>query len=1438
MALAGRIAVIAAASVAFGSTASGQTFKSEGPAPSQGNWETIQSRDLPALGEGTVAGAIQAVLPDPNNPSRIFIGSVNGGIWGTNTNGATWTPLTDNASSLSIASLSFDPSNSNVIIAGIGNTSNGGVGSFESGKMTGLLYSNNGGSSWSTIDRGLAGKSIVAAAINGTTILAASANPNSLRSGGGLYISTAGGNFTAVNGVPTGAAVTSLAADSGSPNTYYASVAGFGLYRSVNGGVDWEAMTIPGLVTTAYTKVVTGKIPGSVVVASYSGKDVTGISLSVNGGADWTALPVPTPNTGQASTNLALAIDPNNANIVYFGGAASSDDRQWTLAAYKLTAGSDSFTPITLNGTADNSAPHADARIFVFDQNGRMLMGGDGGVYALNSTASGLSWTGLNTSALSVREANAIAYDAISHRIIVASQDTGAAVQDSRGSAGYTAVQPADGTNAQVNDVTLKSQGLSAVYTSWQGLGGLMRQTYNASGALIGTQAFNTGSSGANRLNFEQDDYKVDETETDDEEPGAKLPHFSMIVLNKVDPTRIAFGTNYVYTTQDVGAQAKTLTLINRGVAGSPIGEVRALAYGTLDSPFAVLAATGDSRLYLSTSEQGDTLEQLTSYPVSNLIPTSVVFDTRFVNSFYVANGGTLQGTANRGVDFTDLTPKLATLGIERPLALDFISTNGVNALLVGGLRTAAGSRSPLASVEADAGGNLIDATWRAFGNGLPNTQVSALAYNPAADALIASLWGRGVWSLYDVTSNFASATVLQFGLADNNSNPDASLLTGARPLIKYGSGTLTIAGPATYSGGTTIKDGTVLLTGAGTLGDAAGATTLEAGLLDLGGTTQVQNGGLTLKTGTIQNGVFQSNGAFALQDGTIAAVLDGTGSLTKSGGGTVVLSGVNTYTSSTTVTGGTLRVDGSIAASSALTVGADGAFFGTGTLPVTVVDGYIASATPGSTLTVNTGYTQTAGSTYGVAATAGGVSDRINVNGPAALAGTVAVSPAAGAYGNGKTFTILTASSITGSYDGATSTYAFLQPTLSYGASNVLLTLTPGGFSHAAVTPNQMAVANVLDDSVATASGDFLNVIDAFALMTPDQAKAAFQAISGQNYAGFSSAAMQGTQLFMNSFQIQAGGGAGSSNSAGLPGGSTYMALKADDCDNACDVEPLWGAWGGGTAAFGTVAGNTNSNGLTYNLGGFIAGLDRKFVPGFRAGIATGFNAATLYTNGMPGTGWSNTVQVALYGEYLTGPVYLDALAGYGHSDNRMNRPITLPGLPSRLAQGSTTANTFFGQIETGYKIPVAPRFGGFVTPFARLQASTSTQAGFSETGADSLNLTVAQQTTNSLRTVLGAQIGAGIDAPWREKLDLVFRLGWSHEFADTTRPVTAAFAGAPALSFTTFGASAPRDGVVLGLGANTAIAERTSLYLRYDGDLAGGNTNHVLNAGIRYVW
>jgi hypothetical protein len=112
---------------------------------------------------------------------------------------------------------------------------------------------------------------------------------------------------------------------------------------------------------------------------------------------------------------------------------------------------------------------------------------------------------------------------------------------------------------------------------------------------------FPTGLREGGRLNFERDDYKVDsKPDVDDPQSGQpQLPFSSKIALNKADPTRIAIGTNYLYTTQDTGAASPTLTLLNRGVAGSQIGTVTALAYGAEDNVNAVVVgasvAVGDN---------------------------------------------------------------------------------------------------------------------------------------------------------------------------------------------------------------------------------------------------------------------------------------------------------------------------------------------------------------------------------------------------------------------------------------------------------------------------------------------------------------------------------------------------------------------------------------------------------------------------------------------------------------------------------------------------------------------------------------------------------------------------------------------------------------------------------------------------------------------------
>ena len=102
----------------------------------------------------------------------------------------------------------------------------------------------------------------------------------------------------------------------------------------------------------------------------------------------------------------------------------------------------------------------------------------------------------------------------------------------------------------------------------------------------------------------------------------------------------------------------------------------------------------------------------------------------------------------------------------------------------------------------------------------------------------------------------------------------------------------------------------------------------------------------------------------------------------------------------------------------------------------------------------------------------------------------------------------------------------------------------------------------------------------------------------------------------------------------------------------------------------------------------------------------------------------------------------------------------------------------------------------------------------------------------------MLGAELAGTIDAGWRDKLALQFRLGWAHEYADTSRPVTASFAGAPGAAFTVFGAAPLRDAATIGLAANTNIAERTSLYFRYDGEVGTGSDSHRFTGGLRMSW
>lgn len=633
----------------------------------------------------------------------------------------------------------------------------------------------------------------------------------------------------------------------------------------------------------------------------------------------------------------------------------------------------------------------------------------------------------------------------------------------------------------------------------------------------------------------------------------------------------------------------------------------------------------------------------------------------------------------------------------------------------------------------------------------------------------------------------------------------DGGEYPGVGGSVTIAGGTQTFAGQNYYTGGTVISGGSTLnLTGTmiGNLAVTSGGTfNTTGGYAVAAGSTLINAGAFNSS-----NGMGLGNQGIAINTGTMTSDVLNTGSFLNNG----ALNG-------TFVNMGLLSGTGDL----------------TGTLANT---GIVSPGTPYGTMTVNGSYTQSDTGALQVAVAPAGQASRLNVigaTGTASLAGSVlAQVQAGGIYAPRTTYTILqTTGGLSGGFSSVTSTSPFLLPSLSYDANNAYLTLQIGGFATAALTTQQQAVANVLDSTAATATGDYATVLGTLASLSPSQVQPILTALSGTNYAGFSSAMVQGAQLFMNNFSGQASGGG--------PSGSTRVAL-AEACDVACDVTDAarWGAWGGAIGGLGTVGAGTAQGAVTSNAGGFAAGLDRAFTETFRAGVTVGYSAGTQWVSGYSGQGNSDTVQAGLYGNYASGPFYADGLIGYAYSNNRMTRQIVIPGLAARTAIGQAGANQFFGQFETGYSFGIGSQAEAFFKPFVRLQAFTGTQNGFTETGAQSLNLSVAAQTTNSLRSVIGAQLGASMDMGWRDKLAMRVRLGWSHEYADVSRPVTAALAGAPASPFTTFGISPVRDGVLLGLSASTAVADATSLYLRYEGTLSGPDGSQSLTAGLRMTW
>ncbi|EAM8486361.1 autotransporter outer membrane beta-barrel domain-containing protein [Salmonella enterica] len=198
------------------------------------------------------------------------------------------------------------------------------------------------------------------------------------------------------------------------------------------------------------------------------------------------------------------------------------------------------------------------------------------------------------------------------------------------------------------------------------------------------------------------------------------------------------------------------------------------------------------------------------------------------------------------------------------------------------------------------------------------------------ADRDNAAIDAHGTFNLADADDSFTVNTVLE--------NVDANSGWNGQSLTKTGAGTLILNAENTYTGGTTISEGTLIATnvealGTGNVTDNATLEMNTGGDFDnaISGSGQVvksgdetltlsgansYTGGTTISGGTLVATNVEALGTGDVTDnavlelntgGTFDNVISGSGQVVKSGDDALTLSGSNTYTGGTTISGGTL---------------------------------------------------------------------------------------------------------------------------------------------------------------------------------------------------------------------------------------------------------------------------------------------------------------------------------------------------------------------------------------------------------------------------------------------------------------------------------------------------------------------------------------------------
>lgn len=239
------------------------------------------------VGPSIMSGRVVDVDVNPNDPTLFYVAYATGGVWYTNNNGTSFTPVFDNMPEINIGDIAVD---------------------------------------WSTKPQ--------------PVIWVGTGEPNSSRSsyaGNGVYKSYDGGKNWEYKGLPESQHIGKILIDKNNANTVYVAVIGHlfsfnrdrGLYKTTDGGSTWKQVLFIDESTGVIDVVQDPNNSKNIYAVAWHRErliynfvesgEKSGIYKSVDGGESFSLLTVATSNFPQKDGvgRIGLAIFPGNSDILY-----------------------------------------------------------------------------------------------------------------------------------------------------------------------------------------------------------------------------------------------------------------------------------------------------------------------------------------------------------------------------------------------------------------------------------------------------------------------------------------------------------------------------------------------------------------------------------------------------------------------------------------------------------------------------------------------------------------------------------------------------------------------------------------------------------------------------------------------------------------------------------------------------------------------------------------------------------------------------------------------------------------------------------------------------------------------------------------------------------------------------------------------------------------